>query len=83
MRCWTARKGPRMGPKVHEVDSARRTNKALGRFAASAGANEGGRGVRPVWVVSESCRGCAVTAHVPANLTIFPKITQIVKKLPN
>ena len=22
MRCWTARKGPRMGPKVHEVDSA-------------------------------------------------------------
>lgn len=28
MRCWTARKGPRMGPKVHEVDSARRTNKA-------------------------------------------------------
>lgn len=22
MRCWNARKGPRMGPKVHEVDSA-------------------------------------------------------------
>lgn len=38
MRCWTARKGPRMGPKVHEVDSARSANKALGRFAASAGA---------------------------------------------
>lgn len=28
MRRWNARKGPRMGPKVHEVDSARRTNKA-------------------------------------------------------
>lgn len=42
MRCWNARKGPRMGLKVHEVDTARRTNKALGRFAASAGANEGG-----------------------------------------
>jgi len=23
MRCWNARKGPRMGPKVHEVDFAR------------------------------------------------------------
>ena len=23
LRCWNARKGPRMGPKVHEVDSAR------------------------------------------------------------
>lgn len=22
LRCWNARKGPRMGPKVHEVDSA-------------------------------------------------------------
>ena len=52
-------------------------------FVASAGANEGGGGVRPVWVVSESCRGCAVTAQVPANLKIFPKTTQIVKKLPN
>ena len=30
---------------------------------------------------SESCRVCAV--KVPANLTIFPKITQTVKKLPN
>lgn len=28
MRHWNARKGPRMGPKVHEVDTARRTNKA-------------------------------------------------------
>ena len=48
---------------------------------ACAGANEGGWGVRPVWVVSESCQVCAV--KVPANLTIFPKITQTVKKLPN
>ena len=70
MRCWTARKGPRMGPKVHEVDSA-----------LARGANEGGWGVRPVGVVSESCRVCAV--KVPVNLTIFPKITQTVKKLPN
>lgn len=23
MRCWNARKEPRMGPKVHEVDTAR------------------------------------------------------------
>lgn len=30
---------------------------------------------------SESCRVCAV--KVPANLTIFPKITQTVNKLPN
>lgn len=50
-------------------------------FVASAGANEGGWGVRPVWVVSESCQVCAV--KVPANLTVFPKITQTVKKLPN
>ena len=31
---------------------------------------------------SEPCRGCAVTVKVPANLKIFPKTTQIVKKLP-
>lgn len=30
---------------------------------------------------SESCQVCAV--KVPVNLTIFPKITQTVKKLPN
>lgn len=32
---------------------------------------------------SESCQVCAVTVKVPVNLTIFPKITQTVKKLPN
>lgn len=46
MRCWNARKRPRMGPKVHEVDSARSGKQgfelARSRFAASAGANEGG-----------------------------------------
>lgn len=65
MRRWTARKGPRMGPKVHEVDSA------LARAQTK---------VDEV-CFSESCRVCAV--KVPANLTIFPKITQTVKKLPN
>lgn len=77
MRHWNARKGPRMGPKVHEVDSARSANKALGRFAVSAGAQTKVDEV----CFSESCQVCAV--KVPANLTVFPKITQTVKKLPN
>lgn len=79
MRRWTARKGPRMGPKVHEVDSARSANKALGQFAVSAGAQTKVDEV----CFSESCRVCAVTVKVPVNLKIFPKTTQIVKKLPN
>lgn len=68
MRHWNARERPRSG-------------RPRSGLRACAGANEGGLGVRPVWVVSESCQVCAV--KVPANLTIFPKITQTVKKLPN
>ena len=80
MRCWNARKGPRMGPKVHEVDSARSTNKAWAELKgcllrARAQPKEDEEGF------SESCRGCAKT-RVPANLKIFSKTTQIVKKLP-
>lgn len=29
LRCWNARKGPRMGPKVHEVDSARSSKQGV------------------------------------------------------
>ena len=79
MRCWNARKRPRMGPKVHEVDSARGANKAwaelkgcLLRVRAQPKVDEEG--------FSESCRGCAATTRVPA---ILPKTTQIVKKSPN
>lgn len=46
LRCWNARKGPRMGPNVHEVDTARRTNKAracsMSVCCERGGANEGG-----------------------------------------
>lgn len=42
MRCWNARKGPRMGPNVHEVDTARSSKQGLSGaqrlFVASAGA---------------------------------------------
>lgn len=64
---------------VHEVDTARRTNKALGRFAASAGAQT----KVDEECFSESCRVCAVTVKVPTNLKIFPKTTQMVKKFPS
>lgn len=65
---------------VHEVDSARSSKQGssllevgLLRARAQTKVDEE--------CFSESCRVCAV--KVPANLTIFPKITQTVKKLPN
>lgn len=65
---------------VHEVDSARRTNKARA-CSMSICCERGAQTKVDKECFSESCRVCAV--KVPANLTIFPKTTQTVKKLPN
>ena len=75
-------KGPVWGQNVHEVDTARRTNKARA-CSMSVCCERGAQTKVDEEYFSESCRGCAVTVKVPANLKIFPKTTQIVKKLPN
>lgn len=67
---------------VHEVDSARRTNKARA-CSMSVCCERGAQTKVDKECFSESCRVCAVTVKVSANLKIFPKTTQTVKKLPN
>lgn len=67
---------------VHEVDSARSSKQGsslleVGLLRARAQTKVDKE------CFSESCQVCAVTVKVPVNLTIFPKTTQIVKKLPN
>ena len=71
MRCWTARKGPRMGPKVHEVDSARRTNKA--RACSMSVCCERGRNRR--WM-----RGSPNPAEFAPSPPKFPQTLQYFRK---
>lgn len=74
-------KGPVWGQNVHEVDTALGQQTRLERSSKAVCCERGAQPKVDEEGFSESCRVCAV--KVPANLTIFPKITQTVNKLPN